>query len=58
MFEEIQNRKASLGYVWVQASDSSNTYLCPASKIGGMSSATDAELRAIGVDESHNPHND
>ena len=58
MFEEIRSRKASLGYVWVRASDSGNTYLCPASQAGIPASATDAELSLIGVDESNNPHND
>lgn len=58
MFEEIKNRKANLGYVWIEASDSGTTYLCPASAATGMTSATDSELRAIGVDESRNPHND
>ena len=56
MFEETKNRKAGLGYVWVKASDSGNTYLCPAS--ASMTSATDAELQVIGIDESRNPHND
>jgi hypothetical protein len=58
MFEEIRNRKANLGVVWMQATDSGITYLCPASHAGRLSSATDAELRAIGIDESTNPHND
>ena len=58
MFEEIKNRKANLGYVWVQAADSGNTYLCPASQARNLGSASDENLRAIGVDESNNPHND
>jgi hypothetical protein len=57
MFEEIKNRKAGLGYVWIR-SESGRTYLCPASAAAGMTSATDEELSAIGVDESLNPHND
>ena len=57
MFEEIQNRKSGLGYVWIR-SESGTTYLCPASAVVGMTSATDEELSAIGVDESFNPQND
>ena len=57
MFEEFKNRKAGLGYVWVR-SESGSTYLCPASAAAGMTSASDEELSAIGVDESLNPHND
>ena len=57
MFEEIKNRKAGLGYVWIR-SESGSTYLCPAADASGMSSASDEKLRAIGVDESCNPHND
>jgi hypothetical protein len=57
MFEEISNRKANLGYVWIKAVDSGNTYLCPASDVDEISSATDAALRAIGIDESKNPQN-
>ena len=30
MFEEIRERKAGLGYVWIR-SESGTTYLCPAS---------------------------
>ncbi len=58
MFEEIQNRKANLGYVWVKAIDSGNTYLCPAASVAGLQSASDAALSEIGMDESRNPHND
>jgi hypothetical protein len=58
MFEEIQNRKADLGYVWMTAVDSGNTYLCPAASAAGVQTATDAVLSTIGMDESRNPHND
>jgi hypothetical protein len=58
MFEEISNRKANLGFVWVKAVDSGTTYLCPASSAGKLGSASDAELSLIGVNESLNPHND
>ena len=57
MFEEIKNRKAGLGYVW-KRSDSGSTYLCPSAAVAGMTSATDDELKAIGVEESNNPQND
>jgi hypothetical protein len=57
MFEEIRSRKAGLGYVWIR-SESGTTYLCPASSAAGMESASDEELRAIGVDESANPQNE
>ena len=57
MFEEIKNRKAGLGYVWIR-SESGTTYLCPAASASGMHSATDEELQAVGVNESFNPHND
>jgi hypothetical protein len=57
MFEETKNRKAGLGYVWIR-SESGSTYLCPASAVAGMTSASDEELQAIGVDESLNPQND
>ena len=58
MFEEISNRKANLGFVWVKAVDSGTTYLSPASSAGKLGSASDAELSLIGVNESLNPHND
>ena len=57
MFDEIKNRKAGLGYVWIR-SESATTYLCPAAAANGMHSATDEELQAIGSDESLNPQND
>ena len=57
MFEEIKNRKAKLGYVWLR-SESGSTYLCPASAAVGMVAASDEELSAIGIDESLNPQND
>lgn len=57
MFEEIRERKAGLGYVWIR-SESGTTYLCPASAAAGMQSASDEALSAIGVDESGNPQND
>ena len=57
MFEELKDRKAGLGYVWIR-SESGSTYLCPASAAAGMTSATDDELSAIGVNESFNPQND
>jgi len=57
MFEEIKNRKAGLGYVWIR-SESGSTYLCPASAAAGLTSASDEDLSTIGVDESLNPHND
>jgi len=58
MFEEIQNRKAKLGYVWVKFIDSGHTYLCPAASVADLHSASDAVLSEIGIDESRNPHND
>jgi hypothetical protein len=58
MFEEISNRKANLGLVWVKAVDSGTTYLCPAASAAGLQNATDAALSEIGMDESLNPHND
>ena len=57
MFEEIRDRKAGLGYVWIR-SESGTTYLCPSAAAAGMHSASDEELRSIGVDESFNPQND
>jgi hypothetical protein len=57
MFEEIRNRKAGLGYVWIR-SESGTTYLCPAAVAAGLRATTDDELRAVGVDESFNPQND
>ena len=57
MFEEVKYRKAGLGFVWIR-SESGSTYLCPASAAAGMTTSSDEELSAIGVDESLNPHND
>ena len=58
MFEEIRKRKASLGYVWVKASDTGNTYLYPSSHVGRLKTLSERELSAYGVDESANPQND
>jgi hypothetical protein len=58
MFEEIKDRKARLGYVWIRSADSGTTYLCPAAHATRLSSASDAELREFGIDESLNPQND
>ena len=58
MFEEIKNRKARLGYVWIRSAYSGTTFLCPASRAASLRSASEKELREFGVDESLNPHND
>ena len=58
MFEEIKNRKANLGFVWIRSAESGTTYLCPTSHASRLSSASEAELREFGVDESLNPQND
>jgi hypothetical protein len=55
MNEEIRARKNNLGINWVK-SDSGSTYLCPAGE--DFSGATDEELRARCINESHNPQND
>jgi hypothetical protein len=55
MFEETNARKINLGINWVK-SESGETYLCPAGE--DFSGATEAELRARCVNESHNPQND
>ncbi len=55
---KFSNRKANLGFVWVKAVDSGNTYLCPASSVAGLQAASDVALSEIGMDESRNPHND
>lgn len=57
MFEEIKDRKARLGYVWIRSADTGTTYLCPASHASQLRSASDAELREFGIDESLNPQN-
>jgi hypothetical protein len=57
MFEEISNRKASLGYRWIQ-SQNGNTYLCPTSRYSELRDASDEKLRATCIDESMNPQND
>jgi hypothetical protein len=58
MFEEMRERKARLGVVWIRSAESGTTYLCPASYLSHLGSASDAELRDYGVDESLNPQND
>jgi hypothetical protein len=58
MFEEIRSRKASLGFVWVKASDTGSTYLFPASHVGHLRTLSERELSEYGVDESTNPQND
>lgn len=55
MFEETKTRKINLGINWVKA-DSGETYLCPAGE--DFSDASESELRARCVNESHNPQND
>ena len=57
MFEEIKSRKANLGFRWIRSA-SGTTYLCPASQYSELRNASDEELRAKGIDESLNPHND
>lgn len=58
MFEEITNRKANLGFVWMKAAGSGTTYLCPASLAGELGNLSEDEMRKLCVDESANPHND
>jgi hypothetical protein len=58
MFEDMKDRKARLGFVWIRSADTGTTYLCPASHEKQLRSAADAELREFGVDESLNPQND
>ena len=58
MFEEIKNRKAQLGFVWIRSADGGTTFLCPASRAASLQSASEAELREVGIDESLNPQND
>lgn len=55
MNEEIRTRKINLGINWVKA-ESGSTYLCPADM--DTSSASEEELRAHCINESHNPQND
>lgn len=55
MYEEIKARKINLGINWVKT-DAGNTYLCPAGE--DFSGATQEELEARCVNESHNPQND
>lgn len=55
MFDELKARKINLGINWVKT-DSGNTYLCPAGE--DFSGATDEELEARCINESHNPQND
>ena len=55
MNEEIRARKINLGINWVK-SDSGSTYHCLAGE--HFSGATDEELRARCINESHNPQND
>lgn len=55
MIEEIKARKINLGINWVKT-ESGNTYLCPAGE--DFSGASEGELRARCVNESHNPQND
>ena len=57
-FEEARERKAGIGLKWIKASDSDSTYLCPTDKLENLREASDQALRAICVDESHNPQND
>ena len=55
---EAKDRKANLGLKWVKADDSDATYLCPTDKLEGLGDTSDASLKSICVDESHNPRND
>lgn len=49
--------KRELGVKWIKA-ESGTTYLCPVGALGGIDNPTEDQIRAMGVDESHNPHND
>ena len=55
MYNEIRDRKISLGTNWVKA-ESGTTYLCPIGE--DFSGASEEELRARCINESHNPQND
>lgn len=55
MYDEIRARKINLGYTWVK-SETGTTYLCPVGE--DLSGASDEELRARCLNESHNPQND
>ncbi len=55
MIEGTTARKINLGINWVKA-ESGNTYLCPAGE--DFRGASESELRARCVNESHNPQND
>ena len=53
----LNEYKSGLGVKWVRA-QSGTTYLCPEESLRGLQNPTEEQLRAIGVDESMNPHND
>jgi hypothetical protein len=57
-YEESKERKANVGVKWVKANDSESTYLCNTSDLKNLREMSDAELRSICLDESHNPQND
>ena len=55
MIEETRARKINLGFNWVK-SENGTTYLCPAGE--DFTGASEDELRARCINESHNPQND
>jgi hypothetical protein len=58
VYEASKERKSSVGVKWVKANDSDSTYLCKSSDLKNLREMSDAELRSICLDESHNPQND
>lgn len=58
VYESSKERKANVGVKWVKANDSDSTYLCNSSDLKNLREMSDAELRSICLDESHNPQND
>jgi len=56
MINEMNNHKKDLGVKWVKG-QSGNTYLCPLNALKDLDNPTEEQLKAICVDESHDPQN-
>lgn len=57
MVSNMNEHKKDLGMRWIKA-DSGTTYLCPVDAMKDLKNPTEAQLKSICVDESHNPQND
>lgn len=56
MDAETKQFKQEISVTWVKG-ESGSTYLCPTAALNRIDNPTEADLKAICVDESNDPHN-